>query len=510
VGWSTLALGSLLLTAWAWIAGVPASRWSWPIEIGLASLFAGLGLSPVPRLVRAEGTVRPVDLAVIAVAPLALLAASAPMFQLANPRLVAMLLLALAAIYMTASLWVDARRPDRDLWRPLTAAAVLFFTAAIERAVGPERTALAWTLEGVALVLLGLRRRGGWLRACGHVVVYLGAIRMLMAMVSGFGAHPLPLASAAAITAGLSIAALLFAAHRLQRERHGFDALERIVVDMWLLGAHGLLMVWLSVEAGRLAWELERDGGAWRAMRDVRAPSGETRYWSLFALGTSLAWLAQAAWLARSGLRGRGLLARAGATLMALAAVVPYLAVLVGADGWGRDLPPFFHRDALIALGAVAIVAWVAAQLARSRQALAPIERRAPELWAAAAAFMLLVWIAREAAHLARVLLDTPSGPAVHDMDRAARAELRALIGTLTSAGWLIEAIAAFVLGWFRRSAFLRWTGLVLIGVTVIKFLVVDLAGADPFWRFLTAIGAGAAMLVLSYVYQRAGAARRG
>ena len=42
-----------------------------------------------------------------------------------------------------------------------------------------------------------------------------------------------------------------------------------------------------------------------------------------------------------------------------------------------------------------------------------------------------------------------------------------------------------------------------LVGITVLKFLIVDLATADPFWRFLTAILAGAAMLALSYVYQR-------
>jgi len=119
------------------------------------------------------------------------------------------------------------------------------------------------------------------------------------------------------------------------------------------------------------------------------------------------------------------------------------------------------------------------------------------------------VWIAREADHLGRVLLDLPGLAVASETGRAGQGELRALAGTLTSAGWLLEAIAAFVLGWFRRSAFLRWTGLVLIGVTVIKFVLVDLASADPFWRFLTAIGAGVAMLVLSYVYQRAGAARR-
>jgi predicted membrane protein DUF2339 len=48
-GWSALALASLLLTSVVWIGMVPATRWSWPIEIGLSAVFALLGLAPVPR-----------------------------------------------------------------------------------------------------------------------------------------------------------------------------------------------------------------------------------------------------------------------------------------------------------------------------------------------------------------------------------------------------------------------------------------------------------------------------
>jgi len=39
--------------------------------------------------------------------------------------------------------------------------------------------------------------------------------------------------------------------------------------------------------------------------------------------------------------------------------------------------------------------------------------------------------------------------------------------------------------------------------LTVLKFAFYDLASADVFWRFLTAIAAGAAMLAVSYAYQR-------
>jgi uncharacterized membrane protein len=79
------------------------------------------------------------------------------------------------------------------------------------------------------------------------------------------------------------------------------------------------------------------------------------------------------------------------------------------------------------------------------------------------------------------------------------------LAATLTSVGWMAQAIAAFAVGWVRRAPFVRWMALVLVGVTVLKFLLVDLAHADPFWRFLTAIVVGAAALGLSYAYQRRG-----
>jgi uncharacterized membrane protein len=505
-GWSALALGSLLLTAWSWIAGIPVARWSWPVEIGLAGLFAALGLAPLPRLARIEGTVRPVDLAVIAVAPLALLAASAPMFQIADARYVAILMLGLATLYMGAAWWVDTRRPERDLWRPLTAAAVLLLTIAIERATGPNRTPLAWTLEGVALVLLGLGTRGGWLRVCGYVVLSLGAMGMTMGAMGAWTVRALPVMNPPAITTGLGIAALLFGAHRMRRERARLGALERVVVAAWLAGAHVMLMGWFSREAFLLAWAFEGDGGPLRAMRDVRAPHGEARLWGLMVPVTVLAWLAQAAWLVRSGLRGGGLLARGGGTLIAGLAAASALGAALLADSWGRDLPPLVHREALLALAAIVLVIVAAASLARSRPALSPFERRTPELWAALAALLLMVWIAREADHVARIMLDA-QGPLISD--RGQRIHTRSLAGMLTSVGWLAEALVAFVLGWSRRSAFLRWTGLALIGVTVLKFLLVDLSGADPFWRFLTAIGAGAAMLVLSYVYQRAGTARR-
>jgi uncharacterized membrane protein len=117
----------------------------------------------------------------------------------------------------------------------------------------------------------------------------------------------------------------------------------------------------------------------------------------------------------------------------------------------------------------------------------------------------MLIWIGRQADHVARVVLDVPGANSSAWSREAAAAHdrLRALTPTLTSVGWLLQALTTLAIGWWRRSAFLRWMGLALVGITTLKIVIVDLSGADPFWRFLAAIGAGVAMLVISYAYQR-------
>jgi len=127
------------------------------------------------------------------------------------------------------------------------------------------------------------------------------------------------------------------------------------------------------------------------------------------------------------------------------------------------------------------------------------------------ASFLMLLWLARVGDHVARVMLDAPGAEVA--AWQAADADLRdrvlSLGAILATVGWLGQAVAAFLLGWRRQSAFLRWMALALLALTLLKFVLVDLAHADPFWRFLTALVAGAAMLGLSFVYQRLGVVKK-
>jgi uncharacterized membrane protein len=219
----------------------------------------------------------------------------------------------------------------------------------------------------------------------------------------------------------------------------------------------------------------------------------------------AIAWLAQAAALMAGSLRRRWTFLRVCSHVLVACAAFMLLVGLSLADGWGRNLPPIVHRDGLLFLAGAVGIATLAWWLARTRASLANDERNMPEVWGAVAALVMLRWLQSEADHVARTVLELPglNSNLLRSVSRSELMRLHALAPTLASVGWLVQALVTLALGWWRRSAFLRWMGLVLVGITALKILLVDLAGADPFWRFLAAIAAGIAMLAVSYAYQR-------
>lgn len=58
-------------------------------------------------------------------------------------------------------------------------------------------------------------------------------------------------------------------------------------------------------------------------------------------------------------------------------------------------------------------------------------------------------------------------------------------------------------LGFWRRSAFLRWQALVLIGATIAKVFLIDISELSRGFRIFSFLGLGALLLAVSFVYQR-------
>lgn len=71
------------------------------------------------------------------------------------------------------------------------------------------------------------------------------------------------------------------------------------------------------------------------------------------------------------------------------------------------------------------------------------------------------------------------------------------------SALFMLFGAVLLALGFWRRTAFLRWQGLVLLAVAIAKVFTVDVSQLSQGYRILSFLGLGALLLAVSFVYQR-------
>jgi uncharacterized membrane protein len=70
------------------------------------------------------------------------------------------------------------------------------------------------------------------------------------------------------------------------------------------------------------------------------------------------------------------------------------------------------------------------------------------------------------------------------------------------SALWMGYGAILMVIGFWRRSAFVRWQGLLLIAATIVKVFVYDVSQLDRGYRILSFIVLGVLLLAISFAYQ--------
>jgi uncharacterized membrane protein len=71
------------------------------------------------------------------------------------------------------------------------------------------------------------------------------------------------------------------------------------------------------------------------------------------------------------------------------------------------------------------------------------------------------------------------------------------------SAFFMIFGAILLGVGFWRRTAFLRWQGLVLLAFAIGKVFIVDINELSQGFRILSFLGLGALLLAVSFVYQR-------
>jgi uncharacterized membrane protein len=71
------------------------------------------------------------------------------------------------------------------------------------------------------------------------------------------------------------------------------------------------------------------------------------------------------------------------------------------------------------------------------------------------------------------------------------------------SALWMAYGAMLMIVGFWRRSAFVRWQALVLIAFTIVKVFIFDVSELDRGYRIVSFIVLGILLLAISFVYQR-------
>jgi uncharacterized membrane protein len=71
------------------------------------------------------------------------------------------------------------------------------------------------------------------------------------------------------------------------------------------------------------------------------------------------------------------------------------------------------------------------------------------------------------------------------------------------SAIWLVYGAVLMVVGFRRRSAFVRWQSLILIAFTICKVFLYDVSQLGGSYRIVSFIALGAVLLGISFIYQR-------
>jgi uncharacterized membrane protein len=71
------------------------------------------------------------------------------------------------------------------------------------------------------------------------------------------------------------------------------------------------------------------------------------------------------------------------------------------------------------------------------------------------------------------------------------------------SAIWLLYGVGLMVVGFRKRSSFVRWQSLILIAFTICKVFLYDVSELGGSYRIVSFIALGAVLLGISFIYQR-------
>jgi uncharacterized membrane protein len=369
----------------------------------------------------------------------------------------------LGAVYVLASRLVATRCNAVAAARILLSFSLACAALAVPYVFRGRAVAPAWSVAGFGLLLLVSRGAPGPVAVGGTGMLVLAAGEALFAGRFLHDRGMTPVVNAAFLSLLAPAVAMAASGALLAKAKTCVPALSGalLVGGAWLLAG----------AAGAEAWQSADDP----ARRGGAVPSGAA---ALAGAGVVL--------LSTFALR------RAPEALRTLLLLPLFLAFLVGIagfiDGHNGPFTPILHASFLCGLGTFGVALAVAA--------LSPDP---PGRIVTVAALVFLF-----ALGTAEIFAWGTWRP----LDGFTRAEAMFRAQVAASVAWALYAAVLVAAGFLLEKAEVRWTAIVLFGVTLAKVLLHDTARLDALYRVLSFVALGVLLVAASFLYQRRKAPR--
>jgi uncharacterized membrane protein len=219
----------------------------------------------------------------------------------------------------------------------------------------------------------------------------------------------------------------------------------------------------------------------------------------------TIGWLVEGAALLWVAYRVRLRLLR----VLALLCLALGFIALVTVNPTAAVMPIFNERFGSYCMGIVvfAFAAWIAMKAKREREAEDP--GMGSGMWPVIAAmavitvnFLILLAISLEIDNYWWTLRWTGNGYLLRD-DWTLLHNYEMYAQFTYSVWFMVYGAILLGVGFWRRSAFLRWQALALLSATIIKVFLYDMSTLSQGYRILSFLGLGAVLFAVSFVYQR-------
>lgn len=378
-------------------------------------------------------------------------------------------------------------RNDALLSLTLFSLAVTFFTLAVAIQLDQQWVTIGWASEGALLVWISVRAENRTARLAALIVFGIAIAHWFSVDVSTFerGDQFLPLLNRRAVAGASLISALMVAAVYVNRQSGAeVEAKDgKQFGAAFALAANALAVTLLSLDVNDYFEQINSLNGA--ALE-------KTKQHTIIALWTLYGTIALAVGIKREWklLRVAALVLLAAATLKLLLFV---LTIDVGTASHTLIFNQTFASFALL-ISALLCANWFYKRAGR----IEAIERAGivPLLIVTVNALAIIA-LSIEAHNFfnARIGATGAAETQLRDTRLATQLALSVI--------WTMYGGALLIAGIVRHSKLLRIFGLILLGLTIFKVFLFDLASLDRFYRIISFIVLGAILLAVSFLYQQ-------